>query len=98
MKLRLLPISVLLAAPAFAQLPAPNAMGVSAGHDVLRAKDIPAANKFWQDLGGEPVQFAGRLNLIKFPGLLILEVGAGNNQGKFTLLHAQGLIHGLVYA
>ena len=79
---RLLSAALLLSIPAFAQLPAPNAAGVSAGHDVLRAKDIAAANKFWQDLGGEPVQFAGRLNLIKFPGLLILEVGAGNNQGK----------------
>jgi hypothetical protein len=35
-----------------AQLPAPNKAGVSAGHDVLRAKDVDAANKFWQALGG----------------------------------------------
>ncbi|MFM2125254.1 MAG: hypothetical protein RL328_1705 [Acidobacteriota bacterium] len=78
---RILSTALLLSLPAFAQLPAPNAMGISAGHDVLRAKDIAAANKFWQDIGGEPVQFAGRLNLIKFPGLLILEIG-NNNNGK----------------
>jgi catechol 2,3-dioxygenase-like lactoylglutathione lyase family enzyme len=66
----------------FAQLPAPNKAGVSAGHDVLRSKDVEYANKFWQALGGEPVQFAGRLNLIKFPGVLLLTVGSGQGQGK----------------
>lgn len=64
-----------------AQLPAPNKAGVSAGHDVLRAKDVDAANKFWQALGGEPVQFAGRLNLTKFPGVLLLNIGGGG-QGR----------------
>lgn len=57
-----------------AQLPAPNKAGVAAGHDVLRAKDVEAANKFWQALGGEPAVFAERLNLIKFPGVLLLEI------------------------
>lgn len=65
-----------------AQLPAPNKAGVSAGHDVLRAKDLDAANKFWQALGGEPVQFAGRLNLTKFPGVLLLNIGGAQGQGK----------------
>jgi len=65
-----------------AQLPAPNAAGVSAGHDVLRAKDVTAANQFWQNLGGKPVQFAGRLNLIAFPGVLLLEVGGGQGRGQ----------------
>jgi catechol 2,3-dioxygenase-like lactoylglutathione lyase family enzyme len=49
---------------------------------VLRAKDIEAGNKFWQALGGEPVQFAGRLNLIKFPGVLLLTVGSRQGPGK----------------
>ena len=65
-----------------AQLPAPNQAGVSAGHDVLRAKDVEAANKFWQNLGGVPAQFGGRLNLMKFPGVLILEVGNNGGRGK----------------
>jgi catechol 2,3-dioxygenase-like lactoylglutathione lyase family enzyme len=65
-----------------AQLPAPNKAGVSAGHDVLRAKDVDAANKFWQTLGGEPVQFAGRLNLTKFPGVLLLNIGGAQGQAK----------------
>ncbi len=75
--------SILIAAlPAVAQLPKPNAAGVSAGHDVLRAKDIAAANKFWQDLGAQPVPFTGTLNIMKFPGLLILSVGNNPAQGK----------------
>lgn len=76
----------LAALPALAQLPAPNKAGVSAGHDVLRTNNVDAANKFFQTLGGVPVQFAGRLNLIKFPGLLILNInnagGRGRGQGK----------------
>jgi catechol 2,3-dioxygenase-like lactoylglutathione lyase family enzyme len=72
-----------MALPVIAQLPAPNKAGVSAGHDVLRVKDMDAANQFWQALGGAPVQFAGRLNLLKFPGVLLLNVGgAGQGRGK----------------
>src|SRR5215471_4325337 len=82
MSRRFLSAFCFLALPALAQLPAPNEAGVSAGHDVLRSKDVDAANKFWQALGGEPVQFAGRLNLIKFPGVLLLNIGGGQGQGK----------------
>src|SRR5215472_1512070 len=82
MKPRFISAFFLAALPMLAQLPAPNKAGVSAGHDVLRTKDVEAANKFWQALGGEPVQFAGRLNLIKFPGVLLLDIGGGQGQGK----------------
>jgi catechol 2,3-dioxygenase-like lactoylglutathione lyase family enzyme len=81
MNTRLISALLAFALPTMAQLPAPNKAGVSAGHDVLRARVVAAANQFWQALGGEPVQFAGRLNLIKFPGVLLLEVGGGG-QGK----------------
>ncbi len=73
---------LLAALPMLAQLPAPNKAGVSAGHDVLRVKDLAAANKFWQAIGGQPVQFAGRLNLTKFPGVLLLNIGGGPGRGK----------------
>jgi hypothetical protein len=80
MQTRWLSFLFLAALPTMAQLPAPNKAGVSAGHDVLRSKDAEAANKFWQALGGQPVQFGGRLNLIKFPGVLLLTVGGGQGQ------------------
>jgi catechol 2,3-dioxygenase-like lactoylglutathione lyase family enzyme len=83
MKPRFISTLFLVALPLMAQLPAPNKAGVSAGHDVLRVKDMDAANKFWQAIGGQPVQFAGRLNLTKFPGVLLLNIGgAGGGQGK----------------
>jgi hypothetical protein len=52
------------------QLPAPNASGVSAGHHILRAKDVDAANKFWTTIGGEPSAL-GAIKLTKFPGVLM---------------------------
>jgi catechol 2,3-dioxygenase-like lactoylglutathione lyase family enzyme len=82
MKQRLLASILLAALPALAQLTTPNKAGVAAGHDVLRAKDIAAANKFWEDLGGKPIKFTGTLNIMSFPGLLILEVGNNPAQGK----------------
>ncbi|MGH9645669.1 MAG: VOC family protein [Bryobacteraceae bacterium] len=57
--------------PALAQLPAPNAAGVSAGHDIMSVKDLDSANKFWNALGAEPGQL-GTLKLIKLPGVLYL--------------------------
>src|SRR4051794_30821187 len=64
---------------AFAQLPSPNAAGVSAGHDIFVVKDLEAANKFWAALGAEPAQL-GNLKLLKFPGVLFL-ARQGNNAG-----------------
>src|SRR6185295_3377856 len=53
-----------------AQLPTPNAEGVSAGHHIFRAKDVDVANKFWTTLGGEPSALA-TIKLMKFPGVLL---------------------------
>jgi glyoxalase/bleomycin resistance protein/dioxygenase superfamily protein len=53
-----------------AQLPTPNEAGTSAGHHILRAKDVDAANKFWTTLGGEPAALA-TIKLTKFPGVLL---------------------------
>jgi hypothetical protein len=57
-----------------AQLPAPNAEGVSAGHHIFRVKDAEAANKFWMTLGGEPTALA-TIKLMKFPGVLLFISG-----------------------
>jgi catechol 2,3-dioxygenase-like lactoylglutathione lyase family enzyme len=81
MRQQLISALLLVALPMMAQLPAPNKAGISAGHDLIRVKDLDAANKFWQALGGEPVQFAGTLNLTKFPGVLLLNLAAGG-QGR----------------
>jgi hypothetical protein len=69
------PLLVLLlllcvAFPLPAQLPTPNADGVTAGHHIFRAKDVDAANKFWMTLGGEPAALA-TIKLMKFPGVLL---------------------------
>jgi catechol 2,3-dioxygenase-like lactoylglutathione lyase family enzyme len=64
---------------AWAQLPAPNAAGASAGHDIFAFHDIDAAHKFWTALGGEPAQLA-QLKMTKFPGVLFL-MRQGNPQG-----------------
>jgi catechol 2,3-dioxygenase-like lactoylglutathione lyase family enzyme/predicted enzyme related to lactoylglutathione lyase len=77
MKLTILFSLFLFALPAMAQLPAPNAAGATAGHEIFSAKDPDAANRFWAALGGEPATLV-RLKLIKFPGELLL-VGAQRN-------------------
>jgi hypothetical protein len=71
MKIHLLRAVGFLAIPMLAQLPAPNAAGVSAGHDIMIVKDLEGANKFWSALGGEPAQLA-QLKLTKLPGVLYL--------------------------
>jgi hypothetical protein len=71
MKSILFAVLLLLAAvPMLAQLPVPNADGVTAGHHIFRAKDVDTANKFWTTLGGEPAALAN-IKLMKFPGVLL---------------------------
>jgi predicted enzyme related to lactoylglutathione lyase len=67
---RLILILLSAACPLLAQLPTPNAEGVTAGHHIFRAKDVDAANKFWMTLGGEPSALA-TIKLMKFPGVLL---------------------------
>jgi hypothetical protein len=71
MKTTIVVLIVLCAAcPLFAQLPTPNADGVTAGHHIFRAKDVDTSNKFWTTLGGEPAALAN-IKLMKFPGVLL---------------------------
>jgi catechol 2,3-dioxygenase-like lactoylglutathione lyase family enzyme len=60
-----------LAAPAFAQLAAPNDAGVAMGHFHLTVRDLDVHKKFWATLGGVPVQ-NGRLELIQFPDSYVM--------------------------
>jgi len=66
---------LLLAASAgslFAQLAAPNASGVSAGHVHLVVEDPDAQKKLWVGLLGAEATHAGTLELLKLPGIFIV--------------------------
>jgi len=64
--------ALLLGAPAaWAQLPAPNAAGVSTGHVHLRVPDAEKHAAIWRELGGQE-RSSGRLNMFMFPGIHIL--------------------------
>jgi catechol 2,3-dioxygenase-like lactoylglutathione lyase family enzyme len=66
----LLALSILAVAPAFAQLAAPNAMGVTAGHIHLNAKDVDTQVKFWATVGGKIV-VREKITMAQFPGMFI---------------------------
>jgi catechol 2,3-dioxygenase-like lactoylglutathione lyase family enzyme len=59
------------ASGAWAQLPAPNAAGVSMGHLHLNVRDLAAHRAFWTTLGGTPVKF-GTMDVFKFPDVLVI--------------------------
>lgn len=61
----------LVTVPVFAQLPAPNASGVSTGHIHFTVPDRAQYVRIWTALGGKPVS-SGSLELIAFPGTYIL--------------------------
>jgi catechol 2,3-dioxygenase-like lactoylglutathione lyase family enzyme len=67
----LLAITALAVAPAFAQLAAPNAAGVAAGHIHLNASDVDTQVKFWTQIGGKIVQ-REKITMAQFPGIYIL--------------------------
>jgi catechol 2,3-dioxygenase-like lactoylglutathione lyase family enzyme len=54
-----------------AQLPAPNASGVSTGHVHLNVPDSAAARQVWLTLGATEAT-SGRLQLLQFPGMFFL--------------------------
>lgn len=62
---------ILVAMPAFAQLAAPNSMGVAIGHIHLNVNDMGVQEKFWTDLGGKVVH-REKLVTVEIPGIYIL--------------------------
>lgn len=60
------------AAPVQAQLPAPNAAGVSAGHIHMMVRDPAAHKKIWVDLFGAQAVTSGSLELLKLPGIFLI--------------------------
>jgi catechol 2,3-dioxygenase-like lactoylglutathione lyase family enzyme len=67
----ILALLLAVALPAAAQLPAPNAEGVSTGHTHLVVPDAEAARSFWKAMGAVE-KSSGRLQLLQFPGMYIL--------------------------
>src|SRR5688572_22767065 len=59
------------AAPAAAQLAAPNKAGVAMGHLHYRVRDIEANKRFWSALGGRPVKI-GDTEAMRFPDVFVL--------------------------
>jgi catechol 2,3-dioxygenase-like lactoylglutathione lyase family enzyme len=77
MKSRLLAVAFglglfsLAAAPASAQLVAPNSAGASIGHIHINASDVDAQVRFWTAVGGKVVQ-REKLTMMQFPGIYVL--------------------------
>src|SRR5712671_1907410 len=69
-----------LAAPAFAQLNAPNAAGASIGHVHINASDVDAQLKFWAAVGGKVVQ-REKLTIVQFPSIYVLVRKQDNSGG-----------------
>lgn len=68
----LLAVVLVSAAPVRAQLPAPNAAGVTAGHMHLMVRDPEAHKKLWVDVLGAQVVNSGSLELLKLPGIFLV--------------------------
>src|SRR5215831_9168173 len=56
----------------FAQLPAPNASGVSMGHLHLMVADPEAQKKIWTEALGAEVTHTGSLELLRLPGIYVI--------------------------
>jgi catechol 2,3-dioxygenase-like lactoylglutathione lyase family enzyme len=68
----LLTLLLISAAPVRAQLPAPNAAGVSSGHMHMMVRDPEAHKKIWVDVLGAQVVNSGSLELLKLPGMFLV--------------------------
>jgi catechol 2,3-dioxygenase-like lactoylglutathione lyase family enzyme len=68
-----------LSSPAFAQLAAPNAAGVSMGHLHYRVRDVEANKRFWTALGGRPLRI-GATEAIKFNDVFVF-LSQGESSG-----------------
>src|SRR5438034_11386339 len=66
-----LALSVVAAAPATAQLAAPNASGAAIGHIHINASDVEVQSRFWTAVGGRIVQ-REKITMVQFPGIYIL--------------------------
>src|ERR1700674_3168944 len=95
--MKLFSLILTLAPMALAQLPTGNAAGVAMGHLHLNVKDVDESKKFWVDqLGGSQVKM-GPMEVLKFPGALIILKKAdptGGTEGS-TVNHIGFLVRDL---
>jgi catechol 2,3-dioxygenase-like lactoylglutathione lyase family enzyme len=70
------------AAPLLAQLPPPNAAGISAGHTHMMVRDPEVHKKIWVEALGAQVVTAGTLELLKLPGIFLLLGRAETAEGS----------------
>jgi catechol 2,3-dioxygenase-like lactoylglutathione lyase family enzyme len=77
------------AGPVQAQLPAPNAAGVSSGHIHLVVRDPAAHKKIWVDLFGAQVVMSESQELLKLPGIFLIFTKGETTEGSIgsTLDH-----------
>ena len=71
-RLTLFSLLLMSTAPVAAQLPPPNAAGVSAGHLHMMVRDPDAHKKIWVDVLGAQVVKSGSLELLKLPGIFLI--------------------------
>src|SRR5262245_42734056 len=64
-------VASLVAAPATAQLAAPNASGAAIGHIHINASDVEVQTRFWTAVGGKIVQ-REKITMFQFPGIYVL--------------------------
>lgn len=68
------------AATLLAQLPAPNAAGVTGGHHHLLVPDPEAHKKIWVDVLGAQVVGSPPIEILKLPGFYLI-ISQGNGEG-----------------
>ena len=74
-------VASLVAAPATAQLAAPNASGAAIGHIHINASDVEVQTRFWTAVGGKIVQ-REKITMVQFPGIY---VRSGNRTTRVAL-------------
>jgi catechol 2,3-dioxygenase-like lactoylglutathione lyase family enzyme len=80
--MRFLTILLVSAASLLAQLPAPNAAGVSAGHMHMMVRDPEVHKKIWVEALGAQVVNSGSLELLKLPGIFLILGKAETAEGS----------------
>jgi len=61
--------SLMIAAPAPAQVSPPNSAGVAMGHLHFHVRDVAANRAFWVALGARPARPFGHAEVLSFDGL-----------------------------